>query len=759
MSKLIKIAFCFAFSILLSPLSPVKAQINTHELPPSFYESGTTQQLISSFYAVQKPNIKALEKQDAIDDLNKEIAWRFGVEEPVNKDLLAEAKWRDMGDGNSQLKLAFYGAQAKSINLNFKDFHLSPKAKLFFYNFDYSDVLGAITAINNKENRLFSTRPISGELLNLELICPNDEIDENSLILSGIVYGYRSLKDKGAKTFGQSGNCNIDINCPEGVNWQDIKRSVVMLLTSGNTRFCTGTLINNVRQDSTPYILTADHCNAASNSIFVFNYESPGCNPSQDGSLSKSISGATSRALYANSDFQLFELSATPPANYNVFYAGWNASNIPTAISTAIHHPSGDVMKISIDQDMPITSGYYTTNGTSHWTVANWEKGTTEGGSSGSALFDSQQRIIGQLHGGNAACGNNAEDYYGKFAVSWNSQPSSSQQLKAWLDPDNTGVLTLNGMDPNPSPNQVDLGIIGIENLSEYYCGDSIINPKVLVKNLGNDTINSINLIISIAGYNPINASWTGQLARNGIISIPFQSPTLLPGPYSLSVNIANSIPADTIASNNSLNQSFFINPQPIYYSLTLKTDNYGDETSWDIRENGQSIVIASGGPYAQVNGGATYTESLCLYDSCFSFNIYDSFGDGFNDASGNFGNGFVLIRDINGDTAAFENNFTTAQKTLNFCVPKISTGIKRLQAVEERYAIYPNPLRVNELLKVESDGNFRLEVLGINGQKLREFRGKNQNSFRLNLKAGLYLIRFIDEKGQRFKVQKLIVQ
>lgn len=59
--------------------------------------------------------------------------------------------------------------------------------------------------------------------------------------------------------------------------------------------------------------------------------------------------------------------------------------------------------------------------------------------------------------------------------------------------------------------------------------------------------------------------------------------------------------------------------------TLTLNTDNYGGETSWQISDS-QSSVVASGDSYASNN---TYTETQCLPDGDYSFTLFDSYGDG----------------------------------------------------------------------------------------------------------------------------------
>jgi len=145
----------------------------------------------------------------------------------------------------------------------------------------------------------------------------------------------------------------------------------------------------------------------------------------------------------------------------NPYYAGWDATGSAPSSSVGIHHPDGDIKKISVDNNSAVSSDFdpdpapYPSN--SQWKVVDWDKGTTEGGSSGSPLFDdNSQKIIGQLTGGYAACGNSSSDYYGKFSMSWDYGSSSSSRLKDWLDPNNTGIQQLDGIE-GPTPLQVSI--------------------------------------------------------------------------------------------------------------------------------------------------------------------------------------------------------------------------------------------------------------------------------------------------------------
>jgi lysyl endopeptidase len=87
----------------------------------------------------------------------------------------------------------------------------------------------------------------------------------------------------------------------------------------------------------------------------------------------------------------------------------------------------------------------------SYWRIELTD-GTTEGGSSGAPQLDQNKRVVGQNRGGFQGCPNpSVAKYYGRFNLSWNGGGTNSTRLRNWLDPDNTGTLTLDGMD-DPYP-------------------------------------------------------------------------------------------------------------------------------------------------------------------------------------------------------------------------------------------------------------------------------------------------------------------
>ncbi|MDF1544758.1 MAG: PKD domain-containing protein [bacterium] len=416
------------------------AQLSTGGRPLSFDRTARGKTIPSiKTEALDRPTLLAE------DEIDKKFGTplRFGFPHDVSYNLENSGVWETLPNGDRLWNLRLECPEAYSINLVYDDFHLPEGAKFYLYSEDRSMVIGAFTARNNKADRVFSTSPVKGDVCILEYYEPAEVDFPGTISISRIVHAYHNLFSRNFAEkagFGSSGSCNNNVNCPEGAGWQDEKRGIAMVILSGGTRWCSGSLINNTREDLTQYFLTANHCLGSSNTwIFMFNYESPTCTDI-NGPTWMTVQGSVLRAANSNSDVGLVEITEQIPDSFNVFYNGWSRSNTPASNTIGIHHPAGDIKKISFDYDPPIHSGNY-------WRVVDWNDGTTEGGSSGSPLFNNSHLIVGQLYGGFAACENDEWDEYGKFGVSWDAGSSSSGRLKDWLDPDNLDSSTLSGLD------------------------------------------------------------------------------------------------------------------------------------------------------------------------------------------------------------------------------------------------------------------------------------------------------------------------
>lgn len=388
--------------------------------------------------------------------------FKFGHLHKVNLTLNNSGKWNTLPNGDKVWQLKIYAPQANTININYKKFDLPIGAKLYVYNEPTKDVLGPFTHKNEKPNQAFATGFTKGEYCIIEYHEPFNHKGKGVVEINGIVHGYKSINDiitETFKTIGSSGPCNYDVGCSLGNGWENQIKSVAMVLTEDNTGGCTGTLINTTANNCDPYLLTADHCFPNDNpgdflnNFFMFNYDSPtpvcpGINQSP-GPTNQIVHGCTvvAKSGYEgdNVDFCLLRLATNPIEFYDVYYSGWDRRNIPATGAVGIHHTSSDVKKIAVDND-PISSS----NDDMYWWV-RWDLGTSEGGASGSAVFDiDSKRILGQLSGGFAACNGNisneGEEDFGKIYYGWDKVgPLPTEQLQPWLDPINSGELFIDG--------------------------------------------------------------------------------------------------------------------------------------------------------------------------------------------------------------------------------------------------------------------------------------------------------------------------
>ncbi len=420
---------------------------------------------------VAAPDMLSIQKEDNEDAMH-EKSYRIGVEVPVSVSSAASGQWDDLPGGGRIWRITLICNGAQAVGLNYNEIRLPAGADIFVYSPDQKTVIGALTSTEIPQNQKFTTRPLSGDAVVLEYYEPAGVKEQAVIDISGLVYIYRGFEtqnNENVKTLS-SGACEVNVNCDEGINWQKQKRGVVKILTKVGTKYfsCTGSLLNNTAQDFKGLLLTAAHCSKDSNGgvasdsdytqwVFYFNYEYTGCVPG--GTTNSTVVGAQKLAISETpsdigSDFLLMQSLKTIPAQYNAFYCGWDANNEISPSGVCIHHPDGDVKKIST-YTTPLSTGTWGSTPNTHWLV-NWSAtpngfGVTEPGSSGAPLFNKEGLLIGTLTGGDSRCDNTSGvDKFGRIPYSWISNGiSANMRLKPWLDPGNIleadGILIMPG--------------------------------------------------------------------------------------------------------------------------------------------------------------------------------------------------------------------------------------------------------------------------------------------------------------------------
>ncbi|MEM9530144.1 MAG: proprotein convertase P-domain-containing protein [Pseudomonadota bacterium] len=382
---------------------------------------------------------------------------RFALPHDLAITPASHGRWTTLPDGELwQLRLTSDGAT--DVNFGFETFQLPPGATLHLISFADDPVFydGPYTAADHRKHGQFWSAPVPGGDVAVEIFVPTGKRDQLKLELSRVSTGFRDVFRRygGNGLKGGQGSCNNDVVCPEGNGWRDEIRSVAAYTISG-TDTCTGTLIMDTERSFRPWFLTAWHCSVtagnAAQMVTIWNYEAPVCGTNSGGSRLETVSGATFRASRRDVDSGLVELSSTPPESFNVYYAGWDRSGNTPGGSVGIHHPRVAEKSISFNTD-PLTTVNNCIGGggsASHWEVNNWEDGTTEPGSSGSAIFDPDNKlVVGFLSGGSASCTSITSDCYGKFSEGWDNGGSDAENLAPWLDPNDTGVMMVPGANP-----------------------------------------------------------------------------------------------------------------------------------------------------------------------------------------------------------------------------------------------------------------------------------------------------------------------
>jgi PKD repeat protein len=431
---------------------------------------------------IPAPNMQDIQAEDVIRD-KKGMLYRIGVASYTNLSESNSGVWNTLDNGDKVWQLGIKNPGAEALSFIFNDFKLSPGSSFWVQNKQGDKVSKVITEKDQLEDFQQHIALCFGDELTLVLL---DKFGQQSskFFLNRVVYNYRSTgNNNGPQKLNDSGSCNVNVNCPEGTNYQDEKRGIArILVVDGNTQgWCSGTLINNTSQNCKPLFLTALHCGPTVTTAdfnlwkFYFRYEAPSCsNPTSEGTLANNFITGCFKLASSNdnvsgaitkSDFLLVQLgtlaneattiTTLKSSAFSAYWNGWDANNTASTSGVGIHHPAGDFKKISTYSASLVSSSYSNTANT-HW-QANWVQtttnyGITEGGSSGSPLFtynNGSSRVVGTLSGGASSCTatqGNKNDLYGKMSYHWTTYGTTSAvSLKYHLDPNNTGLLVLDG--------------------------------------------------------------------------------------------------------------------------------------------------------------------------------------------------------------------------------------------------------------------------------------------------------------------------
>jgi hypothetical protein len=766
--------------LIITLSSPLFAQIQGKGGLPTSTKLVLNDKVIEQWIYTQ-PDITALQAEDASTDDQGIAPWRFGYNNYTNLNTTNAGSWFDLPNGARLWLLRVKCEQALTVNLTFENTNIPEGNQLFVYNPSKDFILGAFTQEHIYDGQL-GTELIPGQEAVVEYyVAPQNMAGH--IQVGTVTHGYRTANEFIQKAFGSSGSCNMNANCPDGLPWTQQRNSAVMLV-SGSSGFCSGALINNTQNDGKPYVLTANHCYSnPATWVFRFNWQATDCaNPATSPTF-QSLSGAVLRARRTPSDFCLVEITGglvngTVPLDYNPYFSGWdNSGTIPTT-TVCIHHPSGDIKKISFDDAAPsISQAMGSSEANSTWTV-EWDRNTTtEGGSSGSPLFDQNHRIIGQLWGGGASCQNlSAPDYYGRVANSWMPAGSNStNQLKYWLDPTNSGASFIDGFDPNNSTVvALDAALSGAQLTAQAVCGDNYL-PTFSLMNVGTTVLTSAQITYQIDNGTAQQYNWTGTLNQWQTQVITLPTVQLAPGAHTFTATVSN--PNQALDENSTNNQSIAnvtvtAVPETIdLLKVTLLTDDYADETYLELRNAAGTVVWSEGNegvsgnfgtggfpaptdPTNPLQNNTTYNYDIPLSAfECYTFVIYDFYGDGLGASQWGGTDGNLTLAD---NLAAVIYTLPAADFGDSSAAVVRHIDDANLDEAVFNFTIAPNPAQ--GLLNIEwfDFGQMNVKVYDLCG-KLLIAEQTEASTTQLNIQAisaGTYFLQLTNAAGNVMKQQ-----
>ncbi len=468
-------------ALALLPLAGLRAQASVaRDVPPTFRYDRVLMPAATVTRAVLPVSAEQLRQED-MERVKDGHPLRVAV--PVAVDVRLDGQpgdWLALPDGERVWQRAIEADGAGGLLLTFDTLALPEGGVLYAYTSDRA-VLHRVTRADNPDGGPYALPRIMADEVILEYVQPAEgaAVGQPRIALPAVGYLYRTRQQ-----LQDDLSCFINITCEEGDDWRLQAKGVVSFdielyaqdergQWGWGTYICSGSLINNVRQDGTPYLLTAHHCiDGYSERTFRTLRTYFFLDPPPDGTdcteelytndFYQTLVGTELVAdvpMYGGSDGALLRLTDDIPADWDVYYNGWDARGEAATSGVCIHHPDGMVKKISTYRSR-LASARWSDEGGGGAVNASWGLtwsptrngySVTAGGSSGSPLFSQDGLIVGTLSGGESYCDYPYyPDIFGKFSYHWDQYPDSLQHFSRYLDPDNTGTLVLGGYAPQP---------------------------------------------------------------------------------------------------------------------------------------------------------------------------------------------------------------------------------------------------------------------------------------------------------------------
>lgn len=400
--------------------------------------------------ALAVPDTNTLLQEDALYDSDPSYPQRIGVVTSILANNASHGTITPLNDGSMVWTLPIIAEGAKSIGILLDKIEIDEGDTLLLSN-TAGRVIGCWT----------QTQPISGKMQMPLVLGETATLDlkqrkgnHSTVQIRGVSYNYRNAFRRVPYRYESSNDkCSMQAALSDDVA-EEKQATCIMIYVRGTSSYaCTGQLINNTNGDNTPYLIGAYHCvhsdDDAATLVTYWNTESPLGVMNIMGSTEQYILGSTLTAANKDADLSLLTLSSFPKKTFRPYLMGWNRTLTVTPPFHGIHHPQGATKRVAECASVINTNTSEITYDDlvfpvgSLWHISSWTTGTTAAGSSGSALLDEENHLIGTLVGGASTCSAPYNDYYSTFTRQW-----EKASLATYLDNAATDVTVLDGRNP-----------------------------------------------------------------------------------------------------------------------------------------------------------------------------------------------------------------------------------------------------------------------------------------------------------------------
>lgn len=288
--------------------------------------------------------------------------------------------------------------------------------------------------------------------------------------------------------------------------------------------------------------------------------------------------------------------------------------------------------------------------------------------------------------------------------------------------------------------------------------------PVISLKNTGSDTLKSVDITYGRVGGVMSVYQWTGSLAFLKSAEITLPAPDWLSSGTNEFVAVVSNpnSTADQYAGNDTMISAFNIPPSyPSALIFELRTNNYGAQSSYNIKDDQGTIVHSRSG----LANNTFYRDTLFLNNTCYTLFLNDAGDDGLSWwANPGQGTGSFRIRNYsNTIIKTFNPDFGDniyQQFTVNYSLPVAEPVVSSIEMLN----IYPNPATDMFTAEFELPVNTqaRLKLVNLLGEVLITEHiavSQQQEKVSIDLKGienGIYFV--VLEAGNSMKTQKIVV-